>query len=163
MHTLAHTAPQGTLDVVISHDVATHFSQRTLAVDPHQGINYWQDSFGPMDELGPSLDAFGENLQNAGVADAVEPVVMTSREAFYELRDRPPFSFVFIDGNHGYKSVRQDFDLWSQRLIAGGVLAFHDSDTKMPGPRRVIAEVQERDDYEYISLVEQLTSFRKTR
>ena len=142
---------------------AKSVGSRVYAVDPHQGINYWQDDFSPMDELGPSLDAFGENLQNAGVADAVEPVVMTSREAFNALRDQPPFSFVFIDGNHGYENVRQDFDLWSQRLIADGVLAFHDSNTKMPGPRRVIAEVQERDDYEYISLVEQLTSFRKTR
>ena len=134
-----------------------------VAVDPHEGINYWQDRFGPMDELGPSLDAFQENLNRAGVSDVVEPVVMTSRRAFDELEGRTPFSFIFIDGNHGYSSVRADFEMWSQRLIVGGVLAFHDSKSKMPGPSQVIAEVKARGDYAYLSLVEQLTSFRKTR
>ena len=140
---------------------AQHIGSRVVSVDPHAGINYWQDNFGPMDKLGPSFEAFSANLQNAAVSDAVEALVMTSRQAFDQLGDRPPFSFAFIDGNHGYSSVHQDFELWSQRLLVGGVLAFHDSDSKMPGPRRVIAQVKERGDYQYISLVEQLTSFRK--
>ena len=109
-----------------------------------------------MPELGPTLDAFRHNLRAAGVADAVIEVVMTSREV-------ESFGLVFIDGNHGYEHVRRDFDQWSQRLAADGVLAFHDSDTQMPGPRRVIAQVRERDDFAYIGRVAQLTSFRKIR
>jgi predicted O-methyltransferase YrrM len=133
-----------------------------VAVDPHEGINYWQGSIRPLPHLGgPSFDSFQENLGDAGVTDVVDPVVMRSLEAFDALKDREPFSFVFVDGNHGYDDVRQDFDLWSQRLIVGGIIAFHDSNGKMPGPPRVVAEVMEREDYEFLSLVDQLTSFRK--
>ena len=148
---------------VVLATAAKSVGARIYAVDPHEGINYWQDDFGPMPELGPTLDAFRHNLRTAGVADAVIEVVMTSREAFDHLREVESFGLVFIDGNHGYEHVRRDFDQWSQRLAADGVLAFHDSDTQMPGPRRVIAQVRERDDFAYIGRVAQLTSFRKIR
>ena len=134
---------------------------RVFAVDPHEGINYWQDEVSPMDELGPSFAAFQENLRGAGLSDAVRPLVMTSRMAFGELKDGERFSLVFIDGNHGYAHVREDFDLWSPRLMRGGVLAFHDSNGKMSGPRRVVADVKQKEEFEYLSLVGQLTSFRK--
>jgi predicted O-methyltransferase YrrM len=135
---------------------------RVVAVDPHEGINYRQGDIPPLPHLGgPSFDSFQANLQAAGVEDVVEALVMSSIEAFGVTRDRDSFSFVFVDGNHGYEHVRQDFDLWSQRLIPGGVIAFHDANGKMPGPPRVVAEVRERADFEFLSLVEQLASFRK--
>ncbi len=141
---------------------AKAIGSRVVAVDPHEGINYWQGDIQPLPHLGgPSFDSFQENLTDAGVSDVVEPLVMRSSEAFETLKDREPFAFVFIDGNHGYDNVRQDFELWSQCLVTGGVIAFHDSNGKMPGPPRVVAEVKQMQDYEFLSLVEQLTSFRK--
>jgi hypothetical protein len=34
--------------------------------------------------------------------------------------------FVYIDGNHGYEFVKQDIELWSQRVRKGGIVAGHD-------------------------------------
>jgi MMP 1-O-methyltransferase len=141
---------------------AKSVGSRVVAVDPHQGINYWQGDIPPLPHLGgPSFESFQRNLEAAGVDDVVEALVMTSVEAFDVTKCYDPFSFVFVDGNHGYEHVRQDFDLWSQRLITGGIIAFHDADGKIPGPPRVVAEVRERADFEPISLVGQLASFRK--
>ena len=114
-----------------------------------------------MEELGPSLDTLLENLRRAGLSGVVEPLMMTSRQAFEQLKDRERFSLIFIDGNHSYDNVKEDFEMWSQCLVEGGVIGFHDSDTGMPGPKRVIAEVKRRPDFEFFSLVGQLTSFRK--
>jgi len=42
-----------------------------------------------------------------------------------------PISFVFIDAIHNYANVSFDIYAWSQKLIAGGLLALHD--TANPG------------------------------
>ena len=146
---------------IVLASAAKRVGSRVFAVDPHEGITYWQDDVPPMKALGPSLEAFRENLRNAGVSDVVEPLVMTSRRAFEQLKDRERLSLVFIDGDHSYRSVREDFEMWSQCLVEGGAIAFHDSNGRMQGPRRVVVEVKEREDFEFLSLVGQLTSFRK--
>jgi len=146
---------------IVLASAAQQVGSRVFAADPHEGIVYWQDDVPPMEELGPSLKVFLANLRTAGVSDLVEPLVMTSRQAFERLGDQECFSFVFIDGNHSYRSVKEDFEIWSQCLMEGGVVGFHDSNTGMPGPRRVIGEVKGRADFEFLSLVGQLTAFRK--
>ena len=86
---------------------------------------------------------------------------MSSAEAFALDEGLDTFSFIFVDGNHGYEEVRRDFDLWSQRLITGGVIAFHDAAGKIPGPPRVVAEVRKMESYKFVTLVNQLAWFRK--
>lgn len=44
----------------------------------------------------------------------------------------PPVGFLFIDGDHSYQGVRRDFDLWTQLMAPGGIVAFHDI---VDGPR----------------------------
>lgn len=61
------------------------------------------------------------------------------------------------------EEVRRDFDLWSQRLIVGGVVAFRDAAGKMPGPPQVVSEVMEMEGFAFDSLVNQLAWFRKLR
>lgn len=41
------------------------------------------------------------------------------------LGDRQ-LDFIFIDGDHGYAGVKQDFDMYSPLLRVGGVIGFHD-------------------------------------
>lgn len=38
-----------------------------------------------------------------------------------------PFDFVFIDGDHTYEGVREDWLTWSCAVAPGGVVAFHDT------------------------------------
>jgi predicted O-methyltransferase YrrM len=38
-----------------------------------------------------------------------------------------PFDFVFVDGNHTYEGLRQDWEDWSPLIEPGGIIALHDS------------------------------------
>ena len=42
-------------------------------------------------------------------------------------RGEAPVEFVFIDGDHSYDGLRADWEGWSGRVCAGGVIAMHDS------------------------------------
>lgn len=49
------------------------------------------------------------------------------------------FMFVFIDANHEYKHVKEDFQEWSPLIAPNGMLAFHDSN--MEGVKRLLSEI----------------------
>lgn len=56
--------------------------------------------------------------------------------------------FLFIDGDHSYKSVRQDFLLYSKLIRNGGLLIFHDyacDDVKKVITENVMQFVTESD------------------
>ncbi len=38
-----------------------------------------------------------------------------------------PIDFIFIDGDHSYKGVKQDFDMYSPLVRKGGLVGFHDT------------------------------------
>lgn len=106
-------------------------SARVYAVDPHAGSREDPDA--------TTLAAFLGNLTNAGLADVVEPLVMTSAEAARMLEG--PVELLFIDGDHSYKGVRLDAELWLPKLVEGGVVMFHDvGTTGYSGPRRVFRQ-----------------------
>ena len=54
-----------------------------------------------------------------------------------------PLAFVFIDGDHQYSSVKQDIELWTTKIMPGGIAAFHDYGAKRhPGVKQAIDEWQ---------------------
>lgn len=38
-----------------------------------------------------------------------------------------PLDFIFVDGDHSWKGIESDWNVWSPRMVVGGVMAFHDS------------------------------------
>jgi cephalosporin hydroxylase len=52
-----------------------------------------------------------------------------------------PVDFLFIDGDHSYDGVRQDFEMYSPLVRAGGLVAFHD--TSAPDAPDVVRYWQE--------------------
>jgi MMP 1-O-methyltransferase len=101
---------------------------KVYAVDPHIGSRE--------DPQAATLAEFRENLARAGVADHVEPLVMTSAEAVRVIDGE--IELLFIDGDHSYEGVRRDAALWLPRLVEGGTVMFHDVGTAgYSGPRRV--------------------------
>jgi cephalosporin hydroxylase len=70
---------------------------------------------------------------------------------------------LFIDGDHTFDGVRQDFETYGPLVRAGGSIAFHDinppTDTPSDGPRCMVGEVpqywreisQERDSEEFVA------------
>lgn len=52
-----------------------------------------------------------------------------SDDTFTSVRNSVPVGgvdFLFIDGDHSYNGVRQDFEMYSKLVREGGVIAFHD-------------------------------------
>lgn len=74
-----------------------------------------------------------------------------------------PLAFVHIDGNHTRDYVRQDIELWTPKIMSGGIVAFHDygrnrNDIQV---KEVVDAWQVRDPW--VSLGEVMTTigFRK--
>jgi predicted O-methyltransferase YrrM len=103
--------------------------QRVYAIDPHRGSRE--------DPTADTLRDFQVNLARTGLADVVEPMVMSSAEA--AARIPGPVELLFIDGDHSYEGVRRDAELWLPRLMDGGIVMFHDVATAAySGPRRIV-------------------------
>ncbi|HEU4890581.1 MAG TPA: class I SAM-dependent methyltransferase [Vicinamibacterales bacterium] len=105
---------------------------RVYAIDPHRRSREY-----PAAE---TLDEFLGNVARNGLADIVEPLVMTSEAAAAHIEG--PVELLFIDGDHSYEAVRRDAELWLPRLIDGGTVMFHDVATAAySGPRRIVREM----------------------
>jgi hypothetical protein len=48
--------------------------------------------------------------------------------------------FVYLDANHGYEAVKQDLELWTPKVGAGGVIGGHDFAPEFPGVRQAVEE-----------------------
>lgn len=119
---------------------------KVYAIDPHIDGTY---------------DEFKRNIKNAELNDIVIPVVKTSEEATKDFTE--PVEFIFIDGDHEYENVKQDFELWFHKLIDGGIIAFHDS-LAWPGPRKVVKKYIYKSRYfKNIGLVDSITFAQKTK
>jgi hypothetical protein len=95
----------------------------------------------------------------------------TSEEAYYNffIRQDIKIDLLFIDGDHSYKGVKKDFELYSQILSENGVIIIHDTDSsyeetlivsedtkkdhyRFDGPSKFIKELQENPSWNLINL-----------
>lgn len=72
----------------------------------------------------------------------VQLIVARSWEAATLIDE--PFAFVFIDGNHSV-GIWRDVQAWPQKLMPGGIIAFHDYDVWKPTVHVKAAVDQWRD------------------
>ena len=91
------------------------------AIDHHRGSSKHQKMFRSID----TFDEFKSNIRNAMIDDYIVAVRETSEHAARTF-DKP-VQFLFVDGEHEFKSVNADITSWLSKVIAGGVIAFHDS------------------------------------
>jgi predicted O-methyltransferase YrrM len=107
-------------------------------------------------------------LQRSGLAHKVQLLVGDSGQAatmmdFYDL--------IFVDGDHSYNGVRQDYEHWRKAVKPGGYLAFHNAagghpyNTTAPGVYRLTQEIAARDGeyYRHQPDVGSLALFIRTR
>jgi len=100
------------------------------AVDHHQGSPEHYRWYGPAPIN--TFPEFQNNIKAAGLADMVVPIVEKSAAASEKFNQ--PVELIFIDGDHTYQSVKQDFELWFPKLIEGGTIVFHDTGGWAPWP-----------------------------
>jgi predicted O-methyltransferase YrrM len=121
---------KGRSTVWLAHGAA-NAGQRIHAIDPHTGSRE--------DPHERTLDAFLANLERAGAASLVDPLVMTSADAERSLHG--PVELLFVDGDHSPAGARSDADLWLPRIAEGGTVMFHDVATSgYSGPRRIFQQ-----------------------
>lgn len=65
-----------------------------------------------------------ENLQNAGVEDYANRIVLSS--ALIAKTWSKPVELLWIDGDHSYLGVCTDIKNWVKHVIVGGYVVFHD-------------------------------------
>lgn len=104
---------------------------QVYAVDPHTGSKEHRQK----SQVVNTFKDFQKNLHQAGVASWVKPIVKTSLKAAKNFKKQA--DLIFIDANHQYQAVKQDFQAWFPLLKNGGVMAFHDT-LSWPGPRKVV-------------------------
>ena len=74
--------------------------------------------------------------------------------------------FLFIDGDHSYEAVRGDWNDWSPKVRAGGIIAMHDSKLTPSSPNQLGSMRFYREDlsqlerFEEVAAVDSLAIFR---
>lgn len=82
------------------------------------------DSYEPLLEIPNGL--YNEFIKNTyTVKSAIHPIRMTSIEAS-KLYEDGSLDFIFIDGAHDYRSVKEDVEHWFPKLKVGGYITGDD-------------------------------------
>jgi predicted O-methyltransferase YrrM len=104
-------------------------------------------------DIAPQNDElFQIALMKSGLARKVQLLVGDScggeaRVDFYDL--------IFVDGDHSYEGVLEDYEHWRKAVKTGGCLAFHNAGAgrphtgTAPGPFRLAQEIAARDGEYY--------------
>ena len=62
-------------------------------------------------------------------------VQFISKLSFDAIDDVPEtVDFIFIDGDHSLEGIRKDWDLFSKKVILGGIIALHDTNVPKHDP-----------------------------
>lgn len=85
-----------------------------------------------------TLDDFKKNITSAGINDLVRPIVKTSETAAQSFSE--PINLIFIDADHSYEGIKNDFELWFPKVSEGGIMAFHDT-TSWKGPSKAVNQL----------------------
>ena len=139
---------QGKSSVCLARGLAGKFHPRLCCIDPFDasGDAASTADYGTRSEQLPQglRDVFEDNLREVGVRNLVDVRQGMSHD---QVRDwREPIDLLFLDGNHDYAAVKQDFGDWTPHLRPGGFLAMHDVvHPEHAGPARVVEELVRGD------------------
>jgi predicted O-methyltransferase YrrM len=145
---------QGKSTIALALGAAKTHREKIYAIDPHAV----QPEEGYLED---TRSAFVANIKRASVDGQVIPMIMTSKEAARDWRQ--PIRLLWIDGDHRYESVKQDFLLWEPFVVDGGIIAMHDTIRKK-GPKKVLWEKIFRSGrFQEIAIVDNITATKKVR
>jgi len=112
-----------------------------FAIDPHDFTSMVGYKFTMTDSA-----YFMQNILLADVAHLVRPITLFS----YEVYDgwRRPISLLWIDGDHSYEAVKQDFERFSVHLLPSAPIVFHDAFSPRFGVHLFLDELMATQRYE---------------
>lgn len=129
--------------------------EQVYCVDPHQEFTgVYGGKFGPQDR-----GAFYQVMLQTSLFDRVALVNLASKEAARGWHR--PIGLLFIDGDHTYRGVSNDFKAWDPHVSMGGVVAFDDAIDPAIGPARLIEEILGSRRYMSLEVVGKIHFLRK--
>lgn len=116
----------------------------------------------------PLKDIFVDNIKAYGVSDYIK--ILEGYSYNFAKDWDQPIVFLFIDGDHSYDAVLQDYLSWSKFIRPGGYIAFHDVELEprkdgsyyWEGPGKVVREyILNNDEWVEKRLINSLFIARK--
>jgi len=114
------------VEIGVFHAVNTGLFRRLCSPD---GIVFGIDPF-PKGRLGISLHKLIAHKEVNKIKNAtICWLEMTGMEAakWYAREEQFPIDFLFVDGDHSYESIKEDWSGWSHLIARNGIVALHDS------------------------------------
>lgn len=127
------------------------------------GHVYCVDFFGTGPGWCPGSSAAPQNIKNyfsENFTKAKVEICAGTTEHYGRLINIP-FNGIFIDADHTFKSCKQDFELWSSKVIIGGWVAFHDR--QFVEVQRFLRELDGNKDWKHERTVFTTEVFRRVR
>lgn len=87
--------------------------------DEHQPDKHWS-GIGFWNKVEPKT-----HFAKIGVEEYVQTFIMTTGQ-YAERIGKKRFQYIYIDGDHSYAGVKNDYQLFFPRLDQGGFMVFHD-------------------------------------
>ena len=99
---------------------------RVVAIDDHEWHRHIAEDVSPeyASSLPSTLPAYLSNIRRASLNDQIQVMVSDSVAAAGEIQS--DLSLLLVDAAHDERSIRADIQAWLPKLVAGGVVAFHD-------------------------------------
>lgn len=110
-------------------------------------------SYAPLALVCRAMALGDQRVETLFAADSHDPRTLDRlREA---LAGRP-VDFLFIDGDHSYEGVKQDFDMYAPLVRPGGIVAFHDT-AAVGSPAEPVADYWNdfKRDHETLEIVDE--------
>jgi hypothetical protein len=115
-----------------------------------------------------TLDQF-EILKRNVAKSGVDSIVLTSIESSDRaaLNFSDPIELLFIDANHTFEAVEDDYLTWSPKVMSGGLVAFHDTydpvmqGLRFDGPLRVIQKYCLSPEWKIVGRFQSITVVKK--
>jgi predicted O-methyltransferase YrrM len=110
------------VELGVYHGVSTRVMRSVMAPD---GVITAVDPY-PPGRLGVSFERMVAMREAARVSRGT---VRWARQMSFEAAAgwREPIDFVFVDGDHSWAGIERDWRDWTPHVVAGGVVALHDS------------------------------------
>ena len=142
----------GRSTVCLAYAAKEHHRSKVYAIDPQ--LMQLKNGQSP-------YEVFLHNIRRFFLEDWIIPMKQSSYEA--SVNWSKPISVLWIDGDHRYEAVEEDFKRWEKFLIVGGLIAFHDSTNfYFEGPQKVVWQyIINSKRYQLIEISELITIARK--
>ena len=126
-----------------------------VAIDPYLP----SEAGAPFDEGEAAKRSFFENLRQCGVADRVRQVRRRSGDASEEVEGE--IDLLWIDGDHGYRAVRRDVQVWAARVPPGGTMLLHDAWSSLLVTAAIVRTVSFSPRWRYRGRVGSMVEYRR--